>query len=136
MGYKYDVIVDLLSTHHHVCISVRTLKRRLQVYGLTKRSNVVDEKALKDLIKQEAEGASGNLKGYRAIWHALRIKHHVHVPRSLVTTYLREIDPDASRARRSRRLHRRQYVSHGPNYCWHIDGKFTAWLQNFLVVLN
>jgi hypothetical protein len=103
---KYDVIVDLLSTNHHICISVHTLKRRLQVYGLKKRSNVVD------LIKQEAEGSSGNLKGYRAIWHALRIKHHVHVPRSLVATYQKEIDPDASRARRNRRPHRRQYVSH------------------------
>ena len=69
MGYKYDVIVDPLSTQHHICMSVRTLKRRLQLYGL------VDEQALKDLIKKETEGASGNLKGYRAIWHALRTKH-------------------------------------------------------------
>ena len=32
-----------------------------------KRSNVVDEQALKRLIMQEVDGAAGNLKDYRAV---------------------------------------------------------------------
>jgi len=31
---------------------------------------------------------------------------------------MKEIDP-----KRSRRLRRRAYVSYGPNFCWHIDGR-------------
>ena len=26
--------------------------------------------------------------------------------------------------RRRRRLTRRKYYNYGPNYCWHVDGKF------------
>ena len=34
-----------------------------------------------------------------------------------------KIDPDGVQDRRSRRLTRRNYVSPGPNFCWHVNGK-------------
>ena len=35
---------------------------------------------------------------------------------------LHEVDPQASMSRQARRLHRRRYISPGPNTCWHVDG--------------
>jgi len=35
---------------------------------------------------------------------------------------LRELHPDASALRRARKLHRRSYVSPGPNATWHVGG--------------
>ena len=37
---------------------------------------------------------------------------------------MREIDPAGAQRRRRRRLTRRKYYNYGPNYCWHVDGKF------------
>ena len=36
---------------------------------------------------------------------------------------MKEIDPDGVRERRARRLTRRNFISFGPNFTWHIDGK-------------
>ena len=47
---------------------------------------------------------AGELCGYRAIWHALRIKHHIHVPRREVERIMCEVNPDAAIQRRERRL--------------------------------
>ena len=35
---------------------------------------------------------------------------------------LKQLDPDGVNLRKRRRLHRRKYVSPGPNFAWHIDG--------------
>ena len=35
---------------------------------------------------------------------------------------IKTIDPEGVNRRRRRRLHRRSYVTQGPNYVWHIDG--------------
>ena len=55
--------------------------------------NIIDEEAITQLIRQEIQGA-GTLAGYRTIWHALRLKHGVHVPRNLVARIVREIDSE------------------------------------------
>ncbi|KAK3754800.1 hypothetical protein QZH41_020103 [Actinostola sp. cb2023] len=34
---------------------------------------------------------------------------------------MKEIDPNGVEERAKRRLRRRNYVSSGPNFCWHID---------------
>ena len=68
---------------------------------------------------------AGSLAGYRYIWHALRLRHHLNVPRRIVSTIMKEIEPDQPdgvKARRARQLTRRNYVSLGPNFTWHIDG--------------
>lgn len=119
-GYQYDVIVALLEKKGHK-MHLRTLKRRRSDLGLRRKGHDVNESEIELLIRREVEGA-GRLDGYRNIWHALRLRHHVHVPRSLVARLLKKIDPDGVEDRRARRLRRRQYLSPGPNFCWHVDG--------------
>ena len=121
-GFTYEVIVDFLQKHHGITISLRTLKRRLDKCGLKRRNNVIDDGTVRNFIKIEMANA-GEQSGYRTIWHALRLVHNVHVPRDLVARHLKELDPGASNARRSRKLQRRKYLSPGPNHCWHVDGK-------------
>ena len=108
-------------------MSVRTLKRRLKGYHLSRREDWeedanTNEEHVRMLIWQEMQCAAGCLAGYRKMWHILRLKHHLHVPRRLVATILRDLDPEASDMRRRKKLKRRRYVSQGPNQCWHIDG--------------
>ena len=45
-----------------------------------------------------------------------------HVPRYIIQTLLRNIDPEGTESRRRCRLRRRVYSNPGPNYDWHIDG--------------
>ena len=61
-GYPYGAIVGLLSAAG-VQISVRTLKRRLRSLGLKRKRQIVDEQHLRDVIRDEIEGA-GQLSGY------------------------------------------------------------------------
>lgn len=126
-GYSYAVILEFLGKYHGISISLRTLKRRLNAYGLKKKEHVVDVARVRELVKDEMAHA-GAQSGYRSIWHALRHVHNIHPPRQLVADILRELDPEASLARRSRRLSRRKYLSPGPNYCWHVDGKFNFYI--------
>ena len=121
-GYPYQVIVDLLEKLHGVQMHVRTLKRRLKALGLRRKETDYDEDLLRDLIKQEMQGA-GSLAGYRYVWHSLRLRYHMNVPRSVVASYMKVIDPEGVKERRARRLKRRAYTSEGPNFCWHIDGR-------------
>ena len=121
-GYPYQVIVGLLEKQDGVRMHVRTLKRKLKDLGLKRKAANHDEDIVRELIKQEMQGA-GSLAGYRYIWHALRLRHHVNVPRSQVASIMKEIDPQGVQERRSRRLKRRAYVSYGPNFCWHLDGR-------------
>ena len=96
-------------------MTLRTLKRRLNDYGLKRKKNEVDVKQIRIFIQEIIAG--------RSVWHALRIKYKVHVPCKLVATFLRELDPEGVSLRRQHKFSRRRYVSHGPNYCWHIAGK-------------
>lgn len=107
---------------HRGYIHVRTLKRKLQEMGLKRRGNEIDIDIVRETIRHEMQGA-GELAGYRYIWHALRLRHHIHVPRSMVSKIMKEIDPAAVEERARRRLKRRNYISRGPNFCWHIDGE-------------
>ena len=116
-------------------MTVRTLKRRLNDYQLSRRkeNQNFNEEHVRNVINQEMQGA-GSLAGYRKMWHILRLKHHLHVPRKLVARVLRELDPEASNLRRQKRLKKRQYISQGPNQCWHIDGVY-AMVEYLLLVL-
>ena len=87
----------------------------------------MDVARVRDLVKVEMAHA-GAQSGYRSIWHALRHAHNIHPPRQMVADMLRELDPEASLAHRSRRLNRRKYLSPGPNYCWHVDGTYLPFI--------
>ena len=114
-------MVHLLQEKHKISLTVSTLKRRLATYRLSRKNSNPNEQEVKSIIRKESQG-SGHLSGYRKMWHILRINYHMHVPRSLVAKSLREIDPESSQLRKKRKLKRRQYISEGPNQCWHIDG--------------
>lgn len=121
-GFENKIILEFLAIHHVINMSLSTLKRRLREYGLRRRNLEIDEQMIRNLIVIETNGP-GELRGYRAIWHALRIKHHIHVPRREVERIMHEVNPDAAMQRRERSLRRRVYFNFGPNFCWHVDGE-------------
>ncbi|KAJ8303145.1 hypothetical protein KUTeg_019541 [Tegillarca granosa] len=43
------------------------------------------------------------------------------IPRNTVYHLMKILDPDGILSRKRKRLHRRQYVSNGPDYVWHVD---------------
>ena len=59
---------------------------------------------VRNIVAEEMIGAE-RLAGYRSIWHALRLGHQVHAPRSLVARLVKELDPEGVEERRSRRLY-------------------------------
>ena len=120
-GCKYKPITLFLKLRHNIEISIRTLKRRLQNFGLQRTACNVTEESLRQIISKEIEG-SASTKGYRALWSSLKASYGINVQRDVVMKMLRELDPDGTETRRARRLRRRQYVSIGPNFCWHADG--------------
>lgn len=124
-GFQYTAIIGLLEKYHGVKIHVRTLKRKLREYGLKRREVNYDEAAVRQYIAREIQ-ESGRLGGYRYIWHALRLRYHIFVPRRVVATIMKEIDPEGVRERKARRLTRRNFISFGSNFTWHIDGKWST----------
>eukprot|EP00112_Aurelia_sp_Birch-Aquarium-sp1_P014494 Seg3133.2 transcript_id=Seg3133.2/GoldUCD/mRNA.D3Y31 product="hypothetical protein" protein_id=Seg3133.2/GoldUCD/D3Y31 len=119
-GYKYDVILAFLGKYHQIKISMRTLKKRLKSLGLGRRSQNFDANDVTLRVQQELDGP-GRLRGYRSVWHSLRMDG-LSVPRNVVANILREEDPDGCAERSRRRLKRRVYINQGPNAVWHIDG--------------
>ena len=51
-GYDYNMINTILAKRHRIKMSLRTLKRLLQVYGLKKNQKVSNE-ALKEIKRRE-----------------------------------------------------------------------------------
>lgn len=60
--------------------------------------------------------------GYRTLWHTLRSSYGLCIGQNSLRQYLRCRDPASVDLRSRRRLHRRTYISRGPNDCWHLDG--------------
>jgi hypothetical protein len=123
-GLPYKHITLMLEKHHNIAMNERTLKRRLKDYGCSRRHEVDDQlrRRVRDIILLEIRNGPDSLNGYRTMWHILRIRHHINVPRHVVQTILKEVDPQGTENRKRRCLKRRTYVSPGPNFCWHIDG--------------
>ena len=88
-GYTYDAIVGLLK-HSNAC---EDTKKATSIARLRKKGNLVrvNEHVVGNKIMEEMN-SPGKLAGYRSIWHALRIRHGIHVPRTLVTSVMKEID--------------------------------------------
>ena len=110
-----------LEAYHDVSMSVRTIKRRLRAYGLRRRNALCSHHMLRNIILNEIRGPS-SLRGYRGNWNMLRSTYNITDPRDLVMNIIRDLYPVSSAARKSRRLSRRTYVSHGANATWHTDG--------------
>ena len=121
-GFAYEAILCLLNKYHGIEMSLSTLKRRLAEYNLRRRKQediTLDQ--LTGVIRSELDGP-GCLSGYRSMWHTLRIKYGIVVPRREVEELLSQLDPDGVQERKRHKLKRRVYNSPGPNYCWHVDG--------------
>ena len=121
-GFEYTTILQFLQRFHQIEMSLSTLKRRLRTYGLQKRKAEFSEDQVKNIIKQEIENCPSSLLGYRSMWNKLKRTYRINIPRDRVMEILKELDPEATEERKSRRLRRRVYSSNGPNYVWHIDG--------------
>ena len=65
-GYPYQAIVGLLGKKDGVRMHGRTLKRKLKDLGLKRKAANHDEGIVRELIKQEMQGAR-SLAGYRYI---------------------------------------------------------------------
>ena len=120
-GFEYESILQFLSKFHGIKMSMSTLKRRLTIFGLQRKNQEVNMNEVTEIMRRELS-QSGCLFGYRAMWHTLRIKYGILVPRNLVQIRLKELDPQGSQDRRRHRLKRRVYNVPGPNFCWHVDG--------------
>ena len=102
-------------------MSLSTLIRRLKDFGLhRKTSSDINKIELRNIIREELDGPSC-MSRYRAVWHTLRLKYSLCIPRNKVQSTLKELDPVGTDERRRHRL-KRTYTSSGPNECWHIDG--------------
>ena len=123
-GYEYKSIVLLLAKYHDLRLSERTLKRKLKDFGLKRREHVDEnlEIRVRNIITEELSAGPDRLNGYRSMWHILRLRHHMNVPRQLVASIMKQVDPEGVALRKRRRLHRRTYVFPGPNFAWHVDG--------------
>ena len=77
--------------------------------------------SVRRLIEAEVQNSSG-IKGYRNIWHELRVNYGIIVNRGEVMKILKEINPEQSKNRKARKLKRRIYSSPGPNHVWPADG--------------
>ena len=121
-GYEYDTILCFLSKYHGITMSLSTLKRRLKQYELKRKTgDEVSDNELMEIIRKEIDGPSC-VSGYRTLWHTLRLKYRMCVPRARVQALLKEIYPVGTEQRKRHRLKRREYKSPGPNQCWHVDG--------------
>ena len=75
-GYECNMINTILAKRHRS--NMRTLIRRLQVYGLKKIKNVSNE-ALKEIMRREVQRSSSRL-GYRGMWNLLRVSYGIRTP--------------------------------------------------------
>ena len=122
-GFEYKEIISHLEKRHGHNISKSTLLRRLRAYGLSRRHQQVTDAIHQQLRTrlEEIINGPGSCGGYRTVWHTLQIEGW-EVPRNIVASLLKEMDPEGVEFRKARRLKRRQYNNPGPNYAWHIDG--------------
>ena len=103
-GFPYKSIVDFLKKRHGIVISERTLRNRLNEYGLRRRSPSSDINDVRKAMHELLNGP-GNMGGYRSMWHALRTQE-LQVPRRMVEQLVRELDPEGCQSRRAKRLRR------------------------------
>lgn len=67
-----------MEIHHGIKMSKRTLKRRLKLYGLSRRDSNITVQGLRAIIENEISGP-GVLKGYRGMWNHLKCKYGIQM---------------------------------------------------------
>ena len=79
-GFSYNVILCFLEKYHDMPMSLSTLERRLSKYNLKRNKAEVDLSDVERLIRNELDGP-GSISGYRGMWHTLRVKYGLYIPR-------------------------------------------------------
>jgi len=119
-GIQYDDILHLMNTIHNEHLSMRQLHRILRNQNLYRRKNKTNLNELIVYINRALQGSRQNF-GYRLMTQWL-VSQGIVTDRETVRLILRELDPNGVESRQSHRFRRRQYLSRGPNFIWHIDG--------------
>ncbi|KAH0552164.1 hypothetical protein KQX54_006381 [Cotesia glomerata] len=99
-----------------------TLKRILSTLGLKRK--YVPESNMREIIAaaiEEVNSCGYNLC-YRSLWKKLKLQYKLRVKRETVYKILKILDPEGIANRYGNKLRRRQYISPGPNFMWHLDG--------------
>ena len=89
--YEYNTIVEFLSKFHGISMCARTLKNRLKMLGLGRKSMDFNEEEVRNRILREIDGP-GSMSGYRSMWHTLQREGYM-VPRQKIEDMLKELDP-------------------------------------------
>ena len=76
-------------------MSMRTLHNRLREYVLRRRTANSNDAEICQAIQQELDGP-GCMRGYRAIWHTLRLDYGIQAPRRKVEGILQQVDPEVT----------------------------------------
>ncbi|CAD6238477.1 GSCOCG00012537001-RA-CDS, partial [Cotesia congregata] len=121
-NYPNTHIRELLLRKYGISTSISTIKRRLFFLGLRRKN--FKESEIKDIISaiiEELHSCGYNL-GYRSLWQKLKRQYHLNVKRDTVYNILKIVDPVGIANRFGNKLRRRQYLSPGPNFLWHLDG--------------
>ena len=61
------------------------------------------------------------MRGYRAMWHTLRLDYGIQAPRRKVEGILQQVEPEGTALRKGYALRRRWYTNPGPNFTWQVD---------------
>lgn len=120
-GFSYNEIIDLLEKNQGEKLSLRQLHRILRKGNLFRRKNKSSLNLIIDFVDSEIRNTSGSCFGYRTMHQKLRLKG-LTTDRDTVRLVLKNLDPDGVEERLRKKLRRRQYISKGPNFTWHIDG--------------
>ncbi|XP_071133330.1 uncharacterized protein [Mytilus edulis] len=117
-GYSYNEMKLLFEENLNIYISVRHLRRLANSMGLYKRKQSNLEICY--TVIQGILSKSSGSHGYRLV-HQMCMKNNLVISMETVRLILL-LDPEGVSDRLRRRLKRRQYISRGPNYMWHMDG--------------
>ena len=122
MGYtQLEIVVSLNSLKHHgINVSGRTLQRILCRIGLHRRKNPSDLRLVRNFVEAQLQ-KSGAYYGYHFM-HCKLLQAGFIVSREIVRGLPHELEPEGVQLHKKRRLVRRKYSGHGPNFIWHIDG--------------
>ena len=119
LGLKQKEIVAALVVKHGYIITQRHLRRILRGLNLYRRHLYSDPEEVLNFLMGQMNG-SGQLHGY-IIMHQKCLQAGFTVSQEVVRLFLGILDPDGVNLRRRRRLVRRRYNAHGPNFLWHVD---------------
>jgi hypothetical protein len=122
VGYTHRQIHYLLKQRHGYVVSFEYLKRKIMPGLGLKRRGESAVSPLEDILPAAIKEVNEGCAGFEEMKTTLRTKYGFRVTRFVAREIVKEIDAEGVARRKARRLKRRQYLSKGPNFVWHIDG--------------